>query len=44
MKTLFLTTLMKLIGISAFAQSAEEGRYIGIHSGYGILSSSLSGS
>ncbi len=44
MKTLFLTTLTFFIGFSASAQSVEEGRYIGIHSGYGILSSSLSGS
>lgn len=44
MKTLFLTTLLMFVSLSAHAQSVEEGRYIGIHSGYGILSSSLSGS
>lgn len=44
MKTLFLTTLMMLVGSSAYAQSVEEGRYIGLQSGYGMLSSSLSGS
>lgn len=44
MKTLFLTTLMMLASFSARAQSVEEGRYIGLQSGYGMLSSSLSGS
>lgn len=44
MKTLFLTTLLILTSFSAHAQSVEEGRYIGLQSGYGILSSSLSGS
>lgn len=42
MKILFLCSLLLLIGFSASAQ-VEEGRYIGIQSGYGILSSSLSG-
>ncbi len=44
MKTLFLTTLLMFAGFSARAQSVEEGRYVGIHTGYGILSSKLSGS
>ncbi len=44
MKTLFLTTFTVFVSFSAHAQSVEEGRYIGLQSGYGILSSSLSGS
>jgi hypothetical protein len=44
MKNLFLTTLLLLTSFSVNAQSVEDGRYVGIHSGYGILSSSLSGS
>lgn len=44
MKTLFLTTLMMLASFSTKAQSVEEGRYVGLQSGYGMLSSSLSGS
>lgn len=44
MKTLFLTTLLLLLGTSTFAQSVEEGKYIAIQSGYSFLSSNLSGS
>lgn len=43
MKTLFLSSLLLFTGFSTFAQSVDEGRYIAIQSGYGILSSSLSG-
>lgn len=44
MKSLFLPTLFLFASFSAYAQSVDEGKYIAVSSGYGILSSSLSGS
>ncbi|OFZ29524.1 MAG: hypothetical protein A2622_07295 [Bdellovibrionales bacterium RIFCSPHIGHO2_01_FULL_40_29] len=44
MKILFITTLLVFASFLAHAQGVGKGRYIGLQSGYGILSSGLSGS
>lgn len=44
MKTLIVAAITTFVSFSASAQSVEEGRYVGLHLGYGMLSSSLSGS
>lgn len=44
MKNVILFCLVILIQLSARANSVEEGRYVALQTGYGILSSSLSGS
>jgi hypothetical protein len=44
MKTLIVFISFLFVGNFVFAQSVEEGRYLAIRSGYGLLSSSLAGS